>query len=85
MENKYQRLLNEMVTGWENTLQKSEAREIQLRGSGKPNDEVTATAVSMANDALRNCIEMTRQLMTDCKRLDNHENKMVELINNLSR
>ena len=74
-----------MVTGWETQLEKQEAREIELKGSGKPNDEITALAVAMTNDQLRHCIEMVRKLMTDCKRLDNHENKMVEMINALTK
>lgn len=85
MENKYQKLLNEMVTGWENTLENQEAREIELLGSGNENNKLLAGAIQMTNDQLRYCIKMTRQLMTDCNRMDSHESKITEMINSLTK
>mgnify|MGYP003660219439 CR=1 FL=1 len=79
----YSKLLNEMVTGWERTLETQEAREVELKGT--VGSEVVGTAVGMANDQLRHCIEMTRQLMTDCTRMDNHENTIAGMIENLTK
>ena len=83
MSKHYNKLLNEMVTGWEQTLETQEAREVELKGT--VGSEVVGMAVSMTNDQLRHCITMTRQLMTDCRRMDNHEETIAGMIENLTK
>ena len=81
---KYQSLLNQLVTGWERTLERQEKREIELKSSGDRNDETIGLAVEMANDQLRHCIETLRVLMNDLSRIENHENTIAGMIHELT-
>ena len=82
MDNKTNKLLNELCTAWEVRVAELEVREVALINSG---NDSKAQLTGLQCDTLRVCSEALRQTMTDLNRMDKHENTITKMIMDLTK
>ena len=82
MDEKTQRLLNQLATEWETKLAQLRTREVGLINGG---NDTEAHVTGMTADTLDLCVTQLRETMTSLKRLDNHEQTITRMIMDLTK